>query len=246
MFWTTAWRKRGAASRRRRMQPDAPPLARRVAAEGLGSFFLFACVIGSGIMAQNLSRGNDAVALLGNTLATGAILFVLITMLGPISGAHMNPAVSLVAASRRELSWGDAVAYIACPIRFRHSRRMGRAPDVRASDPPAVGEGAHRSRAMGRRVRRDVWLDPDNSRHRAVPARMGAGNGRALHHRRLLVHVLHQLRKSSNHRGPQSHQHIRGHRAARCPAVRGRPTGRRRPCCSRREIPLRPTATSWP
>jgi glycerol uptake facilitator-like aquaporin len=95
------------------MPPETPALARRVAAEGLGAFFLFACVIGSGIMAQNLSQGNDAVALLANTLATGAILFVLITMLGPISGAHMNPAVSLVAASRRELPWGDAAAYIA-------------------------------------------------------------------------------------------------------------------------------------
>jgi glycerol uptake facilitator-like aquaporin len=93
-------------------------LARRVAAEGLGAFLLFACVIGSGIMAQNLSVGNDAVALLGNTLATGAILFVLITMLGPISGAHMNPAVSLVAASRGELGWGDAVAYIAAQLAF--------------------------------------------------------------------------------------------------------------------------------
>jgi glycerol uptake facilitator-like aquaporin len=97
---------------------DAPPLARRIAAEAVGSFFLFACVIGSGIMAQNLSGGNDAVALLGNTLATGAILFVLITILGPISGAHMNPAVSLVAASRRELSWGDAVAYVAAQFVF--------------------------------------------------------------------------------------------------------------------------------
>ena len=80
-------------------------LGRRLAAEGLGSFFLFACVIGSGIMAQNLSGGNDAIALLGNTAPTGAMLFVLITMLGPVSGAHMNPAVSLVAASRGELSW---------------------------------------------------------------------------------------------------------------------------------------------
>lgn len=94
------------------------PLVRRVAAEAVGSFFLFACVIGSGIMAQNLSGGNDAVALLGNTLATGAILFVLITMLGPISGAHMNPAVTLVAASRRELSWGEAAAYIATQLAF--------------------------------------------------------------------------------------------------------------------------------
>ena len=97
---------------------DQPPLARRIAAEAVGSFFLFACVIGSGIMAQTLSSGNDAVALLGNTLATGAILFVLITMLGPISGAHMNPAVSLVAASRRELSWTDALAYIAAQFIF--------------------------------------------------------------------------------------------------------------------------------
>lgn len=97
---------------------EGPTLARRIAAEAVGSFFLFVCVIGSGIMAQNLSGGNDAVALLGNTLATGAILFVLITMLGPISGAHMNPAVSLVAVSRRELRWGDAAVYIAAQLAF--------------------------------------------------------------------------------------------------------------------------------
>jgi glycerol uptake facilitator-like aquaporin len=95
---------------------DAPPLVRRVAAEGVGAFFLFACVIGSGIMAQNLSQGNDAIALLANTLATGAMLFVLITMLGPISGAHMNPAVTLVAASRGELRWPDAGAYIVAQL----------------------------------------------------------------------------------------------------------------------------------
>jgi glycerol uptake facilitator-like aquaporin len=100
------------------MPPDPPSLARRIGAEGLGSFFLFATVIGSGIMAERLSGGNAAVALLGNTLATGAILFVLITMLGPISGAHMNPAVSLVAASRRELRWPDAAAYIAAQLAF--------------------------------------------------------------------------------------------------------------------------------
>ena len=99
------------------MQPE-PPLIRRAAAEGLGAFFLFACVIGSGIMAEHLSGGNDAIALLGNTLATGAMLFVLITMLGPISGAHMNPAVSLVAAARGELSWRDAGAYIAAQLAF--------------------------------------------------------------------------------------------------------------------------------
>src|SRR3954451_22205305 len=97
---------------------DTPALPRRVAAEGLGAFFLFATVIGSGIMAENLSGGNQAVALLGNTLATGAILFVLITIFGPVSGAHMNPAVSLVAASRRELRWRDAAAYTATQLAF--------------------------------------------------------------------------------------------------------------------------------
>src|SRR6476661_5769480 len=97
---------------------DRPPLARRLAAEGVGAFFLFATVIGSGIMAEHLARGNDAVALLGNSVATGAILYVLITMLGPVSGAHLNPAVSLVAAARRELSWPDAAGYILVQFAF--------------------------------------------------------------------------------------------------------------------------------
>ncbi|WP_205480675.1 aquaporin [Sphingomonas arenae] len=97
---------------------NAPPLGRRIAAEGLGSFFLFATVIGSGIMAAHLSKGNDAIALLGNTIATGAILFVLITMLGPVSGAHMNPAVSVVSAARGELSWRDAAAYSLAQLAF--------------------------------------------------------------------------------------------------------------------------------
>src|SRR5687768_2765397 len=109
---------RASVGKQNHRKLPAPSLGRRVAAEGLGAFFLFACVIGSGIMAERLSGGNDAVALLGNTLATGAMLFVLIAMLGPISGAHMNPAVSLVAAARGELSLGDAAAYIAAQLAF--------------------------------------------------------------------------------------------------------------------------------
>lgn len=88
-----------------------PTRTRRLVAEGLGSFFLFVTVIGSGIMAETLAGGNVAVALLGNTMATAAILFVLITMLGPISGAHFNPAVSLVMALRREMAWLDVPPY---------------------------------------------------------------------------------------------------------------------------------------
>ncbi|HET9638429.1 MAG TPA: MIP/aquaporin family protein [Allosphingosinicella sp.] len=98
--------------------PAQPPLARRLGAEGLGAFFLFATVIGSGIMAENLSGANDALALLCNSVATGAMLFVLIAMLAPISGAHMNPAVSLVAAARGELPWRDAAAYSAVQLGF--------------------------------------------------------------------------------------------------------------------------------
>ncbi len=89
---------------------------RAVFAEALGSFFLFATVIGSGIMAEQLAGGNVAIALLGNTLATGAMLFVLITMLGPISGAHFNPAVSLIFRLRGELSTRTALAYVAAQL----------------------------------------------------------------------------------------------------------------------------------
>jgi glycerol uptake facilitator-like aquaporin len=88
-----------------------PRLSRRLASEAIGCFFLFAAVVGSGIMAERLAGGNVALALLANMAATSAMLFVLITMLGPISGAHMNPAVSLVAALRGELRWRDLLPY---------------------------------------------------------------------------------------------------------------------------------------
>ncbi len=87
-------------------------MARNMFAEAIGSFFLFATVIGSGIMAEALAGGNLAVALLGNTLATSAMLFVLITMLGPISGAHFNPAVTLVSVVRGDLRWTKLAAYL--------------------------------------------------------------------------------------------------------------------------------------
>ena len=91
-------------------------LPRRLAAEALGAAFLLAAVVGSGIMAQRLSAGNDALALLGNTLPTGAMLTVLILIFGPVSGAHMNPAVSVAFALRRNLPLRDAMAYIAAQI----------------------------------------------------------------------------------------------------------------------------------
>jgi glycerol uptake facilitator-like aquaporin len=93
-----------------------PSVARRLFAEWLGTAFLLAAVVGSGIMAEKLAGGNAALALLCNTLPTGAILVVLILVFGPISGAHFNPAVSAAFALRRELPWPIAAAYAAAQI----------------------------------------------------------------------------------------------------------------------------------
>jgi glycerol uptake facilitator-like aquaporin len=93
-----------------------PPLAQRACCEAVGTALLLAAVVGSGIMAQRLAGGNGALALLCNTLPTGAILTVLILMFGPVSGAHFNPAVSLIFALRSELAWRDCPAYVACQI----------------------------------------------------------------------------------------------------------------------------------
>lgn len=92
------------------------PLARRLTAEGIGSLMLAATVVGSGIMAQRLSGGNMAVALLANTAATVAVLAALIALLGDVSGAHFNPAVSIVEALRGRLAWQDAGAYTVMQI----------------------------------------------------------------------------------------------------------------------------------
>ena len=91
-------------------------LNRRIAAEALGTGLLVATVVGSGIMAAKLAGGNTAIALLGNTIPTGAILFVLITIFGPVSGAHFNPAVSLVMAWRGELPLRELPLYTIAQI----------------------------------------------------------------------------------------------------------------------------------
>jgi glycerol uptake facilitator-like aquaporin len=82
----------------------------------MGTALLVATVVGSGIMAETLANGNNAVALLANAIATGAILYVLITVLGPVSGAHFNPAVSCVFAFRREITWGTALLFAVAQI----------------------------------------------------------------------------------------------------------------------------------
>ena len=89
---------------------------RKLAAEFVGTLLLLATVVGSGIMGETLAGGNDAIALLGNTVATGAILVVIITIFGPVSGAHFNPAVTFVFALRREIAVGLALAYVVVQV----------------------------------------------------------------------------------------------------------------------------------
>lgn len=91
-------------------------MMRRVSAEALGSLLLASTVIGSGVMAERLANGNTAVALLANTGATVAVLAALIALLGPVSGAHFNPVVSLIVALQRKLSWQEAVGYSVAQI----------------------------------------------------------------------------------------------------------------------------------
>lgn len=91
-------------------------LARRISAEAVGSAFLLAAVVGSGIMGERLAGGNVAIALLANALATGAMLVTLILTFGPISGAHFNPAVTLADASQGGLEWPDVPGYLAAQI----------------------------------------------------------------------------------------------------------------------------------
>lgn len=92
------------------------PLGRQLLAEGLGTGFLLATVVGSGIMAERLAGGNDAIALLGNTIATGAILFVLIVLFARYSGAHFNPAVTLSMLVMKRIALGVALAFVGVQI----------------------------------------------------------------------------------------------------------------------------------
>jgi glycerol uptake facilitator-like aquaporin len=92
---------------------SSPTLGTRLLAEALGTAILVATVVGSGIMAERLAGGNEAIALLGNTIPTGAILVVIVTIFGPVSGAHFNPAVTLVFAGRGLIPWSEVVPYVA-------------------------------------------------------------------------------------------------------------------------------------
>ena len=170
-------------------------LPRRLTAEALGTALLVATVVGSGIMAETLTR-DVALALLGNTLPTGAILVVLITIFGPISGAHFNPAVTLIFALKRELTPREALSYMAAQVAggiagtvMAHA--MFALPLIDASLKVRSG-GAQWLAEARRRVR----PGRDHSCRYPVQSSRGALAGRALHHGGVLVHLVDVVCKS--------------------------------------------------
>ena len=201
-------------------------LPRRLAAEALGTAFLVATVVGSGIMAETLTK-DVALALLGNTLPTGAILVVLITILGPISGAHFNPAVSLVFALQARTDAARGAALCRRAGRRRHRRNHAGACDVRAAAARRLAEDANRRRAMARRGRGHLRPGRDHPRRHPVQPHGGAVAGRPLHHRGLLVHRVDLVCQSRRRHRAIADQHVFGHSPRRSSRLYRRRTLRR-------------------
>ena len=194
-----------------------PSLGRRIAAEWLGTAFLLAAVVGSGIMAQKLAGGNVALALLCNTIPTGAILVVLILVFGPVSGAHLNPAVSLAFALRRELPWPIAavtsLAQIVGAIAgvwFAHL--MFELPISQSSMTVRAGAGQWLSEAVAT-FGLLLTIFGCVARTRRCSLR-----GRPLHHIGLLVYGFDIVRKSGRDNRALAVGYVCGH----CPIGRGR------------------------
>ena len=193
-------------------RPDAVACAAPLP-NGLGTAFLLAAVVGSGIMAQKLAGGNGALALLCNTLPTGAILTVLILTFGPLSGAHFNPAVSIAFALRGELPVDRGHLHRRASDR-RHRRRVDGASDVRTAAVASVDHGAHGAGPMVGGSGRHLRPAADDLRLHRAHAGGRALRGRPLHHGRVLVHRLDVVRKSGRDDRALAVRHLRGHRSS--------------------------------
>ena len=205
------------------------PLPRRLFAEFLGSAFLAATVVGSGIAAAQLSPGDVGLQLLENAAATAAGLFTFILMFGPVSGAHFNPVVSLVDASFRRPALAPRLRLHPRPDRGVHRWRDSRKRDVRPlggqhrDHPPRLAPApVRRGNRDPRPTARDLLVGPN-------PAwQSGAGRGRRLYRLGLLLHQLDQLRKPRDRHRANVLGHLRRHRAGIGAGLRGRSAFRRR------------------
>ena len=190
---------------------SAPVLLwRRLTAEFLGSAFLAAVVIGSGIAAQRLSPGQTGLELLENAAATAAGLFAIILMFGPVSGGHFNPVVSFVDAAFGGLSWRDAAAYLPAQVAGCIAGAVAGEPDVRAARGQHLGQAPGHAGSLPVRDHRHARADAGDLRAgpvRAQPVRPGRG-GR-LYRRGVLLHLLDQLRQPGHHHRPDVLGHLR-------------------------------------
>lgn len=155
------------------------PLARRLVAELIGTALLLATVVGSGIMAERLAGGNVALALLCNTIATGAVLVALILSFGPISGAHLNPAVTLADASQGGLAWADVAPYVVAQIAGAFAgvavaHGMFEEPLFSASTHARAGSGQFLSEAVATFGLLSVIWGVSRTRSSIVPFAVGA------------------------------------------------------------------------
>jgi Major intrinsic protein len=201
-------------------------LPRQVCAEFLGTALLLAAVVGSGIMGQELAGGNAALALLGNTLPTGAILTVLVLVFGPISGAHSNPAVSLALALTAASAMGSRACLSCCSIRWSDRRRNRGSHDVRLAAVSNFQNNSNWFGTMACRSNCDVRPGTDNLRMRRQCPDSDCIRRRTLHHRRLLVHGIDFFRQSRCDLGKVPVQYLRGNCAERCIRFHSRPNQR--------------------
>ncbi len=213
-------------------------LTRRLAGEALGTAFLLAVVVGSGIMGERLAAGNTAVALLANSIATGCGLWVLITIFAPISGAHFNPAVTLAFAISGEFKWSEVPAYIATQIvaafvGVAAAHLMFELPLFSLSEHVRAGPAQWFSEGVATAgLLLTIWLGDSRA------AQVGPGAGRGLHHRRLLVHRLHLACESGSHPGAGGDQHFCRHPPDRHAWIYRRAAGGCAPGHARRKVVL--------
>jgi len=193
-------------------------LGRRLTAEGVGTALLLAGVVGSGIMGERLAGGNVALALLANTVATGAVLVALILTFGPISGAHLNPAVTLADAWAGGLAWRDVAGYTLAQVGGAFA---GVASAHLMFGEPLFAPSQHERAGMPQ-----LWSEfvatfgPGSDPGRRAPTVCGAPiRGGRLHHGGVLVHRLHLIRQSCGHARPRRNRHVRWHPTGGRPGV---------------------------
>ncbi len=202
------------------------PAFHRAASEFVGTALLLAAVVGSGIMADRLAGGSVGLALLANSVATGGALLALILAFGSISGAHLNPLVTLADASQGGLPWQEVPGLRRRPGFRRVRRRCSCAWDVFPSCLLTVNALAGRRRPGAQRSSRNVW---PRRRHfglcegQAIRRRVCR---RRLHHWRLLVHVFDFVCESGSDASARDQQYLHGHPPRRRPWLHSRPARR--------------------